>query len=57
MGSLVQFGSPVQYGVIKRIEIAVDTSEETAEVETVNVTIRTAKTGLISNCMYDFENT
>ena len=35
-GSLVQFGNPVQYGVIKRIETAVDTLEEIAEVETVS---------------------
>lgn len=35
-GSLVQFGSPVQYGVIIRIETAVDTLEEIAEVETVS---------------------
>ena len=46
IGSLVQFGNPVRYGVIKRIEISLDTSEETAEVETVNMT-RSAKTGLM----------
>ena len=40
-GSLVQFGNPVQYGVIKRIETAVDTFEETAEVETVSSYINT----------------
>ena len=32
-GSLVQFGDPVQYGVIKRI---VDTSKKLAEVEMVS---------------------
>ena len=35
-GSLVQFGNPVQYGVIRRIELAVDTSVVMAEVETVS---------------------
>ena len=35
-GSLVQFGDPVQYGVIKRIETAVDTFANIAEVETVS---------------------
>ena len=33
---MIEFGNPVQYGVIKRIETAVDTSEEIAEVETVS---------------------
>ena len=36
IGSMVQFGNPVQYGVIKKIETAVDTLEEIAEVETVS---------------------
>ena len=35
-GSLVQFGDPVQYGVITKIETEVDTSQEVAEVETVS---------------------
>ena len=34
-GSLIQFGNPVQYGVIKRIETTV------AEVETVSYTVHT----------------
>ena len=35
-GSMIQFGKPVQYGVIKRIEISADTSVEIAEVEMVS---------------------
>ena len=35
-GSLVQFGDPVQYGVITKIETEVDTSRQVAEVETVS---------------------
>ena len=37
-GSLVQFGDPVQYGVIKRIETKPDTFKEVAVVETVSYT-------------------
>ena len=37
IGSLVQFGNPVRYGVIKRIETAVDTLVQIAEVETVSL--------------------
>ena len=33
---MVEFGNPVQHGVIKRIETAVDSSEGIAEVETVS---------------------
>ena len=36
IGTLVQFGNPVQYGVIKDFETSVDTSVEYAEVETVS---------------------
>ena len=35
-GSLVQFGDPVQYGVITKIKTEVGTSREVAEVETVS---------------------
>ena len=35
-GSMVQFGNPIQYGVIKRIVTAVDSSVILAEVETVS---------------------
>lgn len=35
-GSLVQFGDPLQYGVIKKIFTPADTLVETAEVETVS---------------------
>ena len=35
-GSLVQFGNPVQYGVIKKIEKVMGTLAQTAEVETVS---------------------
>ena len=37
-GSLVQFGDPVQFGVIKRIETEPDTFKEVAVVETVSYT-------------------
>ena len=33
---MVQFGNPIHYGVIKRIETAVDSSVVLAEVETVS---------------------
>ena len=36
IGSLVQFGDPIQYGVIKKIDAAVDTLAQLAEVETVS---------------------
>ena len=36
IGSLVQFGDPVQYGVITKIKTEVGTSREVAEVETVS---------------------
>ena len=35
-GSLVQFGNPVQYGVIKKVETEVDRLTQIAEVETVS---------------------
>ena len=38
-GSLVQFGDPSQYGVIKKIFTPADTLLETAETETVSVPI------------------
>ena len=38
-GSLVQFGDPLQYGVIKKIFTPADTLLETAEIETVSVPI------------------
>ena len=39
VGSMIQFGNPVKYGVIRRIETQVDTLEEIAEVETVSMAI------------------
>ena len=36
IGSSVQFGDPVQFGVIKRIETELDTLVEMTEVKTVS---------------------
>lgn len=36
VGSMIQFGNPVKYGVIRRIEVANGTTKGLAEVETVS---------------------
>ena len=57
IGSLVQFGDPAQYGVIKKIEI--NKSGKVAEVETVSYMDITLVTYIIlisymcyANCLY-----
>jgi len=52
VGSMIQFGNPVKYGVIKKIETTTNTSKGSAEVETVSHTLAEYNIIIICSHMY-----